>query len=724
MSGDYRDRSRVVFLVAVMMLSVVLASTVFAGSAAAETDSVTLLDGEGNQSGTYSDINTALDNAEENYTIDLKDGDYTLSSEVTTSGLAIEGPNAGVAGDSDDRDDEANVTFQTSISGENVTVDGVQYEEESDRVEIYGANTTLKNTAVEVPSDDAPVRLHADNIVIANNEFDGPGGNWGINSRQDETNLLDGIEVTDNVFRNAGDGVVQAKGWTNALISRNNFSDLDADAVRLAYNVTGTEVTNNVIRNTGQNPDNLLTTGIFLNSVEGEIEISGNGFEDNPYHIAVFGNSDEPVIQNNEFDKRVDVIESNAADDYIAGEIQAAVDDAAEGTTVEVGPGTYNESVTISTANVTLESTGGADATTIDLTGTEDPGKAIAATAVKITAPGVTVDGFNIVGGTYAGTGVSVQVNTAPSGVAITNNTISGFAGEAGGDKKESFGILAWGTDTALENITIRGNTIEDIGSGTNGADTNSQGFGIFLEELADKTDGHKGATIQKNTIRNINGTKISGNNNYPGVGVSLLPELTNPDASTSDSGIVTDTPNADLHNNTITSNAVGVSIAGNASQTAVTSNDLSSNGIGVLTEGNVPDDGSVGITEIDAESTDSVVSGTVDATSNWWGSANGPAANTNTYNNTSQGTAVSGSVEFTPWLNASINNDGQAFAPVTNNSGGEFASIQAAVDAADTGETIEVEPGTYVEEVEIDKPLTLESEGIAAETSIRRTKE
>lgn len=371
MSSDVGEKARAVFLAGLMVLSVVAMTTAFAGSAAAQSSPITLLDEDGTEVDAYSDLDTALDNAEQDYIIKLAAGDYTLTDDVTKSGLTIEAPNAGVAGDNDTRDDEANVTFQANIDAENVTVDGVLYEEGSNRMEIYGANTTLKNTVVEVPDGTAPVRLHADNIAIANNEFDGLGGNWIINSRQDQTNLLDGIEVTDNVFQNAGDGVVQAKGWTNAVITGNNFSDLDADAVRLAYNVTGTEVTDNVIRNTGQNPDNQLTTGISLNSVEGEVEISGNEFENNPYHIAVFGDSDEPVIENNEFDKRVDVTDANLADNYIAGQIQAAVDDAAEDATVEVGPGTYNENVSISTADVTLESTGGADATIINSTSTD-----------------------------------------------------------------------------------------------------------------------------------------------------------------------------------------------------------------------------------------------------------------------------------------------------------------------------------------------------------------
>jgi len=52
------------------------------------------------------------------------------------------------------------------------------------------------------------------------------------------------------------------------------------------------------------------------------------------------------------------------------------------------------------------------------------------------------------------------------------------------------------------------------------------------------------------------------------------------------------------------------------------------------------------------------------------------------------------------------------------------YGTIQGAINNAESGDTIEVEPGAYVEEVKIDEPLTLESKGTAAETKIRLTQE
>jgi hypothetical protein len=68
--------------------------------------------------------------------------------------------------------------------------------------------------------------------------------------------------------------------------------------------------------------------------------------------------------------------------------IQAAIDEASVGDTIEVAAGTYMESIIINKANLTLKSKDGADKTIIDADGARN--------AVKITADGVTVDGFTI----------------------------------------------------------------------------------------------------------------------------------------------------------------------------------------------------------------------------------------------------------------------------------------------------------------------------------------
>jgi len=129
---------------------------------------------------------------------------------------------------------------------------------------------------------------------------------------------------------------------------------------------------------------------------------------------------------------------SCSATDYTS--IQNAVNAAASGDIILVGPGTYKEYVTISTDSLSLfGAQAGRDAreerddskkeSIVDASGTGNPTFTIAATA-----PFVVIDGFTIRGGTgtpYAG-GVVLQNIPGPSeivGVQVVNNIIEDNAG-------------------------------------------------------------------------------------------------------------------------------------------------------------------------------------------------------------------------------------------------------------------------------------------------------
>jgi hypothetical protein len=231
-----------------------------------------------------------------------------------------------------------------------------------------------------------------------------------------------------------------------------------------------------------------------------------------------------------------------------------------------------------------------------------------------IRASDVTIQGFEVVGDGANYNGISVEPkNGATSGIVIEDNHIHEVTSRDKEEGKyEAYGIIAWSVDTELEDVTIRNNLIEDIGSSS----ANTQGFGIFVEDLA-SSGSSDGLQVSHNTIKDINDATIEGDD-HPGVGVAVLPELTNPDASTSDQSVVTNHANADIESNVFASNDVDVSVAGDASQFSATSNQFG-DGVDVLAEGNQPNTGNIGLENIDG-STESVTSGTVDASDNWFG--------------------------------------------------------------------------------------------------------
>lgn len=142
---------------------------------------------------------------------------------------------------------------------------------------------------------------------------------------------------------------------------------------------------------------------------------------------------------------------------------------------------------------------------------------------------------------------------------------------------------------------------------------------------------------------------------------------------------------NVTVTGNTFVGNAVGMRVGSGCTGLLVTGNAFSGNTMALSRLGSVP----------------------MTATGNWWGSASGPAHTGNTYNVTAQGDAVSDNVTFVPWLDAAPPG-GVSFAPVTTSGGGSFSSIQAAVEAASTDDTVMLAPGTFTEQVVIQKDLSL----------------
>ena len=91
----------------------------------------------------------------------------------------------------------------------------------------------------------------------------------------------------------------------------------------------------------------------------------------------------------------------------------------------------------------------------------------------------------------------------------------------------------------------------------------------------------------------------------------------------------------------------------------------------------------------------------TLNATKNWWGDAGGPSGR-----GPGDGDAVSTKVLYSPWLGAELGTEPMTWGVDTT------SSIQDAIDAAASGDTIIVTEGEYEEDLNINKSLTLHSTG------------
>ncbi|MBJ6725341.1 chitobiase/beta-hexosaminidase C-terminal domain-containing protein [Geomesophilobacter sediminis] len=140
--------------------------------------------------------------------------------------------------------------------------------------------------------------------------------------------------------------------------------------------------------------------------------------------------------------------------------IQAAIDAAYNGDTVLVAPGTYLENIDFHGKNITVTSSGGADATIID--GNRN-GSVVSLVSGETRAS--VLDGFSIRNGSasYNGGGIYVG-NSSPT---ITNNKVYGNTGDFGGGIAVYFGSPSIRNNSIYQNSGDWGGGISLTGSTT-----------------------------------------------------------------------------------------------------------------------------------------------------------------------------------------------------------------------------------------------------------------
>ena len=407
-------------------------------------------------------------------------------------------------------------------------------------------------------------------------------------------------------------------------------------------------------------------------------------------------------------------VQSNAA------QIQDAIDVAASGATVTVGDGTYTEDLTVDKSNLKLQSVNGRGLTTIQLVdgvginiGTGGSGFILGGDVDVDPAVGVG-NGFKIKDDSSATT-FNIQLTNAPSDVEISWNTIdtSGSAtmgisvGDAGaaGLNINNNDLIAGDGDGAIWGPIVSGATVSNndftVDSGTPGYAIQFSGLSnstISQNKITDygqgisvfHGEGVSNVTIEENVITGCtNGIRFG---EYKATG-----------------GLDGSITSVTVRNNTVTggTNAIRLHPDGSnvsANGIIVYDNDLSGNTYGVKNE---------------------FTSGTLDASDNWWGSANGPTIASNTFNFGSQGVqideAVADNVKYVQWWDSGGDDGdpdngfqptgGSLFAPVTNithDPDTYYSSIGSGISSATANNTLLIENGTFSEAPTVDKNLTL----------------
>ena len=359
--------------------------------------------------------------------------------------------------------------------------------------------------------------------------------------------------------------------------------------------------------------------------------------------------------------------------------IDYATDQVAEGGTVSVEPGTYSKSVTISTANITLE---GPNAGT---PGYNDRGEeAIITQGVNVVADGATLDGLQVENDDT--NGIRLGPNTVPSNVTIKNNNITNVTGATAGPRGVGNGIqlqfnnvngetgeniqildnkisnistadVPQGTDSTaigvnvlprgndVDGLEIAGNTFADIEPGTPGSET-ADARAISVD--TQKDDGQSGASA--GAAGQVSGLSITDN---------MITSLSSPDDVTAvalfeDSRL---NPRIGVENFEIVGNEFSnFDGAAETNETAVFIGGYETLGDEHTISQNNILDGAVGRFSESQSGFDPANADVLNATSNWWGNESGPKPAQAPVDRVT----ISGDIDFNPVLDAPADEGGQ----------------------------------------------------------------
>jgi hypothetical protein len=366
--------------------------------------------------------------------------------------------------------------------------------------------------------------------------------------------------------------------------------------------------------------------------------------------------------------------------------IQAAVDEAPSGATIEVCAGTYPGTVTVSTPDLTIDgaqagvdartrTAGGSSESVVSADGSDNGGFAIEAS-------GVTIDGFTITGSSDSdgsaskGDGVLVG-NGAATGTTVVNNII-----------EDNGAGLGFGTVTA--DVVVQHNVFQNDQSPSDSGEV----FDVFnISNLLIDSNSISTPAADTNSSTDINLSVGAGN---PDTGVVITNNqlsgatgvlLVDTDDAVVASNIVSDTGPAESDNDGIDAfgSDAGLVLTGNVVNVAQDSEGGAD--LGLYDQTFQPSDGPNGVTAYGNAFLNpgegpgvSVASGagSVTATGNWWGCTTGP--------NTSVCSTATGDVTSGPFDLASV---------TSSASGSTFAGTTTAMATDTTGSTTTTATGS-----------------------------
>ncbi|MBK5227887.1 MAG: right-handed parallel beta-helix repeat-containing protein, partial [Actinobacteria bacterium] len=325
--------------------------------------------------------------------------------------------------------------------------------------------------------------------------------------------------------------------------------------------------------------------------------------------------------------------------------IQAAIDAATAGDTIQVCAGTYYGSVNVN-KDVTLHAASGA----------------IVAGQMTVSSDGVTLDGLEI---TNPSAGYGVLIN-GHSNVAVTNNHIHDIGSALASGSAQAV-YLAGGSSAAITNVVISNNTIDNVGNAGLVFSGSGSAKGIFVGDTAG-SGTISGLTINGNKISNVQASSAAWENGGRGAyGV-----LVNFGGTTA----------AAITDNTITSLAGlwshGIGLERNTPGSSISNNIIS---------GLSDNKGGTDSHAIFFESNSSMTSVPVDG--QLLGSLDTTAADDSWAGYTHNPVVSLDGVKYLYGVDA-------------------FDTAQKAINAAASGGAVDLGPGTYAESVVVNEALTL----------------